>query len=102
MLLPVLSFAFARAPLAECVTSPSCVLVKNTHCGDLQAITIGQDAAWAKWEKRLSEAARDQNQSCKPGSKMDPRMFEAFCDDGKCAVRAKTMSDAKPEPSLKP
>jgi hypothetical protein len=95
LLLPALALAFARAPMKECMSSPDCVLVRNTHCGDLQSITIGQDDKWAEWEKKLAASAKAEKQVCKPGSRMDPRMFEPFCDSGKCAVRAK---DAKPKP----
>lgn len=89
LLLPALALAFAKAPRKECVASPDCVLVKNTYCGDLQSIALGQDEAWAKWEKKLAAASKEQGQACAPGSRMDPRMFEAICDNGQCAVRAK-------------
>jgi hypothetical protein len=89
LLIPALAMAFARAPSKECTSAPECVLVKNTYCGDLQSITLGQDAKWADWEKKLAEASRADKVVCKPGARMDPRMFEPFCDNGQCAVRAK-------------
>lgn len=98
LLVPVLAFAFARAPTAQCQMDAECVLVRNTHCGDFSAIVYGQDEAWAKWDAKQSEKARAENKACAPGSRMDPRLHEAWCERGQCAVRAKKPEEPKVPP----
>lgn len=99
LLIPVLAFAFARAPSAQCRMDAECVLVRNTHCGDFSAIVYGQDEAWAKWDAKQAEQARAEKRVCAAGSRMDPRLFEAWCERGQCAVRPKApQAETAPTP----
>ena len=88
LLLPALALAFSSAPTRSCKEDVYCVLVKETHCGEISAVALGQDEAWAKWEAKLREKDVKAGKVCPAGPRPDPRQFEARCLGGECtAVR---------------
>lgn len=87
-LLPALAFAFSSAPSRSCDSDTYCVLVRETYCGEVSAIALGHDEAWAKWESKLRAKDEKAGRVCPAGPRSDPRNFEARCQAGECvAVR---------------
>lgn len=92
LLLPALALAFSSAPSRSCKEDAYCVLVKETYCGGVSAIALGQDEAWAKWEAKLREKDTKAGRVCAAGERPDPRNFEARCLGGECAAVRKGRS----------
>lgn len=92
LLFPALALAFGFAPSRSCKEDAYCALVRETYCGEVSAVAIGQDAAWAKWEAKLREKDAKAGRACPSGPRPDPRNFEARCLGGECAAVRKGRS----------
>ena len=84
-----LALAFSSAPGRRCETDAGCVLVKETYCGELRAIALGQDKEWADWEAKLRAQDEKAGRKCSSDSRPDPRRFMARCESGLCTVAEK-------------
>lgn len=92
LFLPVLALAFSFAPSRSCKEDAYCVLVRETHCGEIGAVALGQDEAWAKWEAKQREKDVKAGKVCPAGERPDPRNFEARCLGGECSAVRKGRS----------
>ncbi len=84
---PLLALAFSGAPKRECKEDAYCVLVRETFCGKLSAVALGQDKAWADWEAKERAKAMAEKRVCETKDRMDPRRHEARCENGLCVVK---------------
>jgi hypothetical protein len=85
------ALAFSSAPGRHCEMDAGCVLVKETYCGQLSAIALGQGKEWSDWEAKLRAKDEKAGRKCPSGPRPDPRHFAARCESGLCTVAEKHM-----------
>jgi hypothetical protein len=77
---PVLAFAFSSGPKRTCTEDVGCVLVKETQCGEIFSVALGQDQAWADFQ------AKAEKNACTQKERPDHRDYAAVCQAGECVA----------------
>ena len=91
LLFPALALAFSSAPKRSCTDDVGCVLVKDLACGEIQAVSLGQDEAWAAFQAKQQEARKDKKQECVMPERPDHRDYAAVCQSGECVAVKRTL-----------